>query len=126
MKLQEQHLILVEGGAHGFWYDTAGARRLYVNIYLDSHSACNRAQQLKGLCQAIETFRTKSAPARLEVIICGERDFVMDPAQRDASGGRQALPRRRCAACGVRCAACGVQCRAVVYGVMYAHSERPL
>jgi hypothetical protein len=32
----------------------------------------------------------------------------------------------RRAVCGVRCAACGVQCRAVVYGVMYAHSERPL
>ena len=83
--LETHHKIFVANAAHGIWYDVGSARRLYLNMYLDSHSSARRAEQLVAIRQSIDSFRAASPSQRLEVVFGGDRNFVTDVAQYDSS-----------------------------------------
>ena len=86
--LHGQHRVFVHGAAHFFWYDKSDVRRLPLNIYLNVHSCHVRAQQLRELRESIDNFRSASELARLEIILGGDRNFVMDPVQYYSSAGK--------------------------------------
>ena len=57
--LQNHHAVLIEGAAHAFFYDVGA--RLYLNVYVHSHSRATRARRARELIRAIRAFCSKSA-----------------------------------------------------------------
>ena len=51
------HLIFIPAVAHGVWCKEQGAIKLLVNVYLDSHSAATRRNQLLELTRKLKLFR---------------------------------------------------------------------
>ena len=80
------HEILVPGCMHMLWWITAGVLRGVINMYLNSHSAAARVQQLKAAVSKLGAFRQRrSHLSRCEFIFGGDRNFIMAPEHRLSS-----------------------------------------
>jgi len=84
-QLPDHHEILVEGVAHGFWYQVGEVCRLIINIHLDAHSAAERVRQMRALRGAIRDFAALKPGVLLETCLGGDRNFVVDEGQKSAS-----------------------------------------
>ena len=49
LQVQGQHVVLVDRGAHGFWYRVCDAMRLHVNVHLSSGSPSGATSRAQGV-----------------------------------------------------------------------------
>ena len=85
------HEVVVNGAMHAVWWMEGVTTRVFLNVYLSSRSADERARQLAEATAWIAAFRrrrkaqTQNAVDSVEWVFGGDRNFVNSPEHRHST-----------------------------------------